>query len=123
MYSNPQQSPASAKPRAPHHRSRLQLPAPTFSGVFLGIVALWTVAAVWAAAADKGWLAMGMALIYGPAVNLLLAVFGASYLATRQTRKPCLAWKPEAMVIVIATLASALAILGATLTMELHGCC
>ncbi len=79
--------------------------------------------ATWAAAADKSWLAMGIALVYGPAVNLLLAVLGASYLAVRRRRKPCLAWKPEAMVIVITTLASVFAIFGAMLTMELHGCC
>lgn len=122
MQSNPYRTPVPAEIKAPNPPAKPRPSVLSFSGVFPTIVALWTVTAISAAADDKSWLALGIAFFYGPAVNLLLAVLGATYLAVRQMWKPGMDWGSEAMLIVITTLASAFAIFGATLTMELHGC-
>lgn len=94
----------------------------TFSGVFPAVVALWTVAAISAAAADKSWLALGVALFYGPIGNLFLAVVGACYLGVRRANRPDFSWGPPAMLLVATTLASTFAIFVATCMMDLHGC-
>lgn len=118
MQDNPYESPTSPEAAAVNQPPKPRFASFTFSGVFPAIVLAWTTSAIALAAADKSWIALGIAFVYGPAGNGLLALLGTIYLGVRRPRT-C---GGEAVIMVVCVLASTLAIIASIFLMNLHGC-
>lgn len=118
MQDNPYESPTSPESAAVNQPPKPRFASFTFSGVFPALVLVWTASAITIAAADKSWGALGIAFIYGPAGNGVLALLGTIYLGVRRPRT-CGA---EAVIMAICTLASTFAIIASIFSMNLHGC-
>lgn len=122
MQENPYHPPSSSETVAPSQPQKKQPSALTFRGIFPAAAVIWTVTAISAEAVDAGGFALGIALFYGPAGSLLLALLGGAYLALRPRSGPRSSRGPDIMLLVICTLASMLAIFFAVSGMNLHGC-